>query len=189
MGKFKDLIGQRFGRLTVIRLADNKKHGRIAWLCQCDCGQLVEALSDSLMSGNTKSCGCLQKEKARESGRKTIWRAIEKNIKHGDAKQPQSVQLYFIWRGLKCRCYNKNNPAYKYYGGRGILINSEWKTNYLAFKAWSLANGYEEGLSIDRIDSNGDYCPENCQWIGRSENSKKARLEEKARKESRDVKN
>lgn len=123
------------------------------WLCRCICGNLREVHSGSLVTGNTKSCGCR-------------WR--DNMVTHGDSK----TLLYKTWAALKQRCNNPTHNSYKHYGKRGITFYAEWK-KYLPFKEWALDNGYHEGLSIDRIDNNGNYEPDNCQWITRSENSKK----------------
>ena len=155
----KDLTGQKFGRLTVIEKTTKRSpHGEIIWKCRCKCGNITEVRGSNLLGGHTKSCGCLYKE-TRE--------------KHGDAKKGERARLYNIWIMIKDRCYNPNNRAYKWYGGRGIKVCEEWENNYPAFKTWALANGYKEGLTIDRIDNDGDYCPGNCQWITRAENAKK----------------
>lgn len=159
----KDLKNQRFGRLLVIYPTEKRsKKGQIYWLCQCDCKNLIEVRSSNLISGNTKSCGCLQKELH-----------IKLNLKHGDTIKGKRPRLYRIWAGIKTRCLDSNSPNYKCIGRRGIFICEDWKNNYQAFKFWALLNGYEKHLTIDRIDNDGSYIPDNCQWITRSENSKK----------------
>lgn len=96
------------------------------------------------------------------------------NLKHGDNDKGKRARLWRIWRNMKTRCYNVNIRQYKNYGGRGISVCHEWH-EYIPFRTWALANGYADNLTIDRIENNGNYCPDNCQFITRSENSKKAR--------------
>jgi len=161
----KDLTGQKFGRLTVIEKTGKRLCGHIVWKCQCECGNIAEVMGRNLLTGHTKSCGCLEKE---------INEKI--HIKHGDArhgKGKKRARLYWVWTYMKQRCLNPNYKSFKYYGGRGIKVCDEWKNDYPAFKKWALANGYDEELSLGRIDPDGDYCPENCQWIIRPENTRK----------------
>lgn len=155
-----NLIDQRFGRLIAIRATEKRKNGKIIWLCKCDCGNSVEIRSSALKHGDIKSCGCLQKE--------IITRI---RFKHGE----EGTRLYIIWSNMKLRCLNKNNPAYKRYGERGIEICDEWKNDFLAFRFWAILNGYQDHLTIDRIDNDGDYEPNNCQFLTKPENSRKGR--------------
>ncbi len=164
--QYKDLAGKRFGRLIALHPTEKRKNRHIIWLCRCDCGNLITIISDSLIRERTKSCGCFNRE-----------RAVETNLIHGDSEHGNVALLYAIWVAMKQRCLNPNNKAYKYYGKRGIVICKEWLKNYLAFKWWAMSHGYKEGLTIDRIDSTGNYESSNCQWITASENIKKAHRE------------
>ena len=160
-----NLIGKRFGRLTVLRDSKKRQQKSIIWTCICLCGNFVDVRADSLIRKNTKSCGCLKIENAK--------RQASGNIKHGDARFGKLEKIYSIWLNMKNRCYNPNNDYYHRYGQRGIQICNEWKSNYLVFKHWALVNGYRVGLTIDRINNDGDYEPLNCRWITRAENARK----------------
>lgn len=153
MGQLKDLTGQTFGRLTVLEIAGNNKHRQTYWICQCSCGKQTKVLEYNLIQGKTKSCGCLIRE--------------SHYIKHNGKKE--YPRLYRIWKGMRQRCNNPSSAAYKDYGGRGISICEEWEEGFVNFRDWALANGYQDNLTIDRIDPDGNYCPENCHWITRKQ--------------------
>ena len=159
MGRFKDLTGQKFNRLTVIQYLSKSK-----WQCKCDCGNIVEVQGGHLKNGHTKSCGCYNNE-CRSS------RMIQQHFIHGKS----NTKIYKVLKEIKYRCYSKNHRLYKYYGARGIVVCDEWKRDFEAFYNWAMDNGYKEGLTIDRIDANGNYEPSNCRWITNEEQQRNKR--------------
>lgn len=163
MSSFKNLTGEKIGKLTVIERSQStfSKSGKpiTRWLCLCECGNTKIIRADALGRG-TNSCGCLKKEKDK--------------AKH--TKDPvRGKRLYKIWGCMKSRCYNKNLEAYKNYGERGIKVCKNWINNYRAFEQWALKNGYNDTLTIDRIDNDSNYEPQNCRWVTRAEQNKNKR--------------
>ncbi len=148
-----DLTGRRFGRLVVLEFTGRKTNGRVPiWQCKCDCGQIKDVESASLVRGNTSSCGCFNKDRVAETHRK-----------HGQYTNP----MYAVWTQMKARCMNPRHAGFKYYGGRGISVCQRWIDSFSAF----LADMGErpDGLEIDRINNDGNYEPGNCRWATRAQ--------------------
>lgn len=151
--------GKKFGNLTVIKESGRDNQGNVIYLCKCDCGNEFETSGAYLRRGYSTSCGCKTSEKLSESSKT-----------HGLS----NTKLFYIWEGMKSRCYNPNNNRYNNYGGRGIKVCEEWKNDFKNFYDWALNSGYNENAShgectLDRIDVNGNYAPNNCRWITNKE--------------------
>ena len=174
-----DITGMRFGRLVAIRYAYSVNHRRF-WECACDCGSLCEIRQDQLITGKTRSCGCISREikaaTAKEAQERKAIIAEQKAFKRSNhLLKADNPRLYRIWKAMKSRCYYPKNKCFNSYGARGISICEEWKSSFAAFARWALANGYLGNLTIDRIDVDGNYCPENCRWITMQEQQKNKR--------------
>lgn len=156
------LVGKKFGKLTVIKALEERHKGKIVWLCKCDCGNYTNVMSSNLRPnskiGGTNSCGCAK---------------IEQHTKHNLS----NTKLYKTLVAIKSRCKNPQNPSYKAYGGRGITLCDEWdgENGYERFYNWAMENGYKDGLSIDRINNDKGYTPENCRWVTQKQNTNNTR--------------
>lgn len=152
---FIDISGNRYGRLIVVDRIENDVSGRAMWRCICDCGNIIKVSGKNLRNGNTTSCGC-----------KLHDTLLARNTTHGHSKD----RLYSIWCAMKNRCYNVNDKDYNNYGGRGIEVCQNWLNDYSVFREWAYNNGYNENANlhectIDRINVDKNYCPENCRWV------------------------
>ena len=156
--KFIDMTGQTIGDWTVLRY-DGVKCNVAYWMCQCVCGNTRSVNGQFLRNGRTTSCGC----------------------RHRPGLARDNHRLHTIWTNMKSRCQNPNRQYYESYGGKGIRVCHEWQ-EFPAFYEWAMANGYSDELTIDRIDVDGNYEPSNCQWITKSENSKKAAKDRRRKK-------
>jgi hypothetical protein len=149
-----DLVGKKINRLTVISRDVNDKRGQLRWLCKCDCGNEKIVIGNNLKRGHTKSCGCF-----------AIERAVETNTKHGQggSKEFKPTSEYTTWKNILSRCYKENNIVYKYYGGRGVKVCDRWLSSFENFFS-DMGKKPTPKHSIDRINVNGNYEPDNCRW-------------------------
>lgn len=162
----RDLIGEKHGSLLVIQKSAKRSGTNPMWVCLCDCGKTTTVIQENLLSNHTRSCGC-------NSSRNTIGDRSATHRKSG-------TRLYHVWRSMKSRCENKNTEQYKNYGGRGITVCNEWRNSFFNFYKWAMSNGYDPNAkfgecTIDRVDVNGNYEPNNCRWVSMSVQAKNKR--------------
>ena len=170
-----DLTGRHFAHLTVVGECERDKWNKRRWRCVCDCGRETTVTHSNLVRGATKSCGCLVRRVH-----------SQKKVRHGQAH----TRLYKIWSNMKDRCLNRNSSSWQWYGARGITVCHAWM-DFSPFASWAKSNGYADDLTIDRIDSNSGYSPENCRWVGQEQqqrNRTNTKLSEAAVREIRESK-
>ena len=160
MGRLIDLTGRRFTRLVVLERDRNDKQGKPMWKCRCDCGTEVVVRGAALVAGHTHSCGCY---------------GVDVHTTHGGF----GTRLYSVWRNMCSRCNTPTDKAFPSYGGRGISVCTEW-LDFTVFRKWAFENGYDENASkwektLDRIDNNNGYCPDNCRWVDMREQNRNKR--------------
>lgn len=152
MGRIINMVGKEFNGCVVLGSKGMDKDKKARWGCRCYCGKNFVTTGKSIRAGKTKSCGCFKT--------KVIVKAGKENKIHGETK----TRLYNIWHGMKKRCSTPSDTSYKNYGAKGIRVCKEWLDSYENFRGWALSNGYEEHLTLDRIESDKNYSPDNCRW-------------------------
>jgi hypothetical protein len=163
-----DLTGRRFDKIIVVAEVGRDRHLQYIWLCVCDCGNHFTRSSSNILSvthqSKTKGCKTCSKNASAAA-----------RVKHGDARKGRQERLYSTWCGMRARCQNPNDDAWKYYGGKGVLVCAEWQ-DYPKFRIWAHSNGYQRDLTIERKNPNGHYEPSNCEWITASENIRRRNI-------------
>ena len=187
-GKRNDLVGIKFGMLTVVERAGSTKHGKAVYVVKCDCGNVKTVIGGDLVSGKTISCGCFHSKQLSDFHKGIVCNKPSSDSGIQEHKERAKYfhdygyksRIHAVWHGIKNRCENKNDKRYKDYGGRGIKMCKEWSLDFTEFARWAYENGYDKDAkfgecTIDRIDVNGDYEPSNCRFESISEQNRNKR--------------